>query len=120
MNQEEFDTISAAMCSYVANRQLNGEPEKKRSDLISSMKHLLKGKEMYNELTLFMKIKKANASSLSFQKKKSKRCDVKYGPPLAISLTGLMLGKILLCIKDSLLKRGIVLSVFQRTKNGEL
>jgi hypothetical protein len=48
MDQEEFDTIIAAVCSYVAIGQLNGEPEKKRSDLISSMKHLLKGKEMYN------------------------------------------------------------------------
>ena len=68
MNQEEFDTISAAVCSYVAIGQLNGEPEKKRSDLISSMKHLLKGNEMYNELTLFLKIKKANASSLELSK----------------------------------------------------
>ena len=48
MNQEEFDTVSAAVCTYVAIGQLNGEPEKKRSDLISSMKNLLKGKEMYN------------------------------------------------------------------------
>jgi hypothetical protein len=29
MIQEEFDTISAAVCSYVAIGQLNGEPEKK-------------------------------------------------------------------------------------------
>jgi hypothetical protein len=54
--------------SHVAIGQINGEPEKKRSDLISCLKHFLKGKEIYNELTLFLKIKTANGSLLELSK----------------------------------------------------
>jgi hypothetical protein len=68
MNDEEFKMITAALCSFIAIGQINGEPEKRRNDLIACIKHLLKGKEVYNELTLFLKIKKANASLLELSK----------------------------------------------------
>jgi hypothetical protein len=34
INDEEFKTISAAFCSYIASGQVNGDPEKKQSDFI--------------------------------------------------------------------------------------
>jgi hypothetical protein len=58
MNDKEFKMITAALCSFIVIGQINGEPEKKRNGLIACIKHLLKGKEVYNKLTLFLKVKK--------------------------------------------------------------
>jgi hypothetical protein len=51
MNDEELKTISA-LCSFIAIGQINGELEKS-NDLIACIKPLLKGKQVYNELTLY-------------------------------------------------------------------
>jgi hypothetical protein len=45
MNDEEFKAISVAFCSYIALGQVNGDPEKKRSDLIAVLDNMLRGKK---------------------------------------------------------------------------
>ena len=45
MIEDDFKTISAAFCSYIALGQVNGDPEKKRTDLIAVLDNLLKGKK---------------------------------------------------------------------------
>ena len=45
MIDEDFKMISAAFCSYIALGQVNGDPEKKRTDLIAVLDNFLKGKK---------------------------------------------------------------------------
>jgi hypothetical protein len=45
MIKDDFKTINAAFCSYIALGQVNGDPEKKRTDLIAVLDNLLKGKK---------------------------------------------------------------------------
>lgn len=68
IDDEEFKTISAAFCSYVALGQVNGESEKKRTDLLCVLDNLLKGKKIYDSKTLFAKLRKNNASLLDLSK----------------------------------------------------
>jgi hypothetical protein len=35
MNDEEFKTMTAALCSFIAIRQINGGPEKKRKTYLN-------------------------------------------------------------------------------------
>jgi len=68
MVDEEFKAISAAFCSFIAIAQVNGDAEKKRSDMIAALENLLKGKKVYDAKTLFLKLKKANAAVLDLSK----------------------------------------------------
>jgi hypothetical protein len=47
MDDEEFKMISesGAFCSYIAISQVNGDPEKKRTDMIVVLENLLMGKK---------------------------------------------------------------------------
>ncbi len=45
MIDEDSKMISAAFCSYIALGQVNGDPEKKRTDLIAVLDNFLKGKK---------------------------------------------------------------------------
>ena len=45
MIDEDFKTISAAFSSHIALGQVNGDPEKKRTDLIAILDNFLKGKK---------------------------------------------------------------------------
>jgi hypothetical protein len=57
INVEEFQMIRKTFCSFLAIGQENGKAEKKTSNLIAHVEHLLKGKKIYDALTLFLKIK---------------------------------------------------------------
>jgi len=67
MDEMEYKTISAALSSCVAVSQVNGDPEKNRKDLLTSLELLLKGKKIKAE-TVFKKFKKENAALLDISK----------------------------------------------------
>ncbi len=80
MEDEEFKAISAAFCSFIAIAQVNGDAEKKRSDMIAALENLLKGKKVYDAKTLFLKLKKANAAVLDLSKEEVVEMRRKSGP----------------------------------------
>ena len=67
MDEMEYKTISAALSSCLAVSQVNGDPEKNRKDLLTSLELLLKGKKIKAE-TVFKKFKKENAALLDISK----------------------------------------------------
>jgi len=69
MDDEELQNIGAALCSFVAICQVNGDPEKKRKDLIAALELLLNGNGTSNPTTLFKRVKKENAGLLELSKK---------------------------------------------------
>ena len=67
MDESVFKNISAALSSYIAISQVNGDPEKDRSCIISALELLLKDKNTRAE-TIFKKFKKDHASILDVSK----------------------------------------------------
>lgn len=57
MEKETFDMVCAAMCSFIAIGQINGDAEKKTSDLLAHLEHLLKGKKFMRQKLCFIKLK---------------------------------------------------------------
>ncbi len=62
-----FKNISAVLSSHIAISQVNGDPEKDRSCIISVLELLLKDKNTRAE-TIFKKFKKDHASILDVSK----------------------------------------------------
>ena len=68
MDQEDFQNISAALMSFIAVCQVNGDPEKKSRDLVAALEAVTQGKGTSNATTLFKKIRKENAALLDLSK----------------------------------------------------
>ncbi len=66
-DESMFKKISAVLSSHIAISQVNGDPEKDRSCIISALELLLKGKNTRAE-TIFKKFKKDHASILDVSK----------------------------------------------------
>ncbi len=70
MDDEEFKMISesGAFCSYIAISQVNGDPEKKANWYDCCLRESTYGEKIHDAKTLFLKLKKANASLLDLSK----------------------------------------------------
>ena len=65
-----MDMIFAALNTWVAIGQINGDPEKKTDDLLRKIEEVLKSKETVKSITLFRHYKKESASLLKANKRR--------------------------------------------------